>query len=238
MSAEDRGQRLRVLLVDDDALARKVCGRLLGKSFDITDADSGQAALLVLKRSALRRGAQRLPHAVDDGRRTARTGARAGTARAARVDVRRRRFRSAGTPGLRRGAGVSRQAVRCATCGTSARLHPAPRRLGTPRSPNFAASRTGGTEWTRKGEHGQKAFSVLVQARRLVRHRGADLRQGRRPRRQRRAARAPRPAVVAVAVRRGRRCSCARSPAASCAGTGCSPARASTRRSGTCSARS
>ena len=39
---------MRVLLVDDDALARKVCGRLLAALFDVTKVESGEVALATL----------------------------------------------------------------------------------------------------------------------------------------------------------------------------------------------
>jgi CheY-like chemotaxis protein len=48
MSAVGSTERVRLLLVDDDSLARKVCGRLLEKAFVVTCVESGEAALALL----------------------------------------------------------------------------------------------------------------------------------------------------------------------------------------------
>jgi CheY-like chemotaxis protein len=45
MAAERSAARLRVLLVDDDELARRACGRLLSTLSDVTKVESGAAAL-------------------------------------------------------------------------------------------------------------------------------------------------------------------------------------------------
>jgi CheY-like chemotaxis protein len=48
MAALRSTERLRVLLVDDDELARRACGRLLGTMCDVTKVESGEAALTAL----------------------------------------------------------------------------------------------------------------------------------------------------------------------------------------------